>query len=151
MSQCTRACANSTSNPSACRPRDMTSCSARALVHCDNNPSRTGLNHLIMDDCTILSYADVITYPCPVSIVGFANLYFTNRKKKHRHYGLPVMKGIVSVINYIWWVSTSKKHPHERIHVGDLWMVILTHISGGLCQKQVSTLSRRVTRKYTYE
>ena len=81
MSQCTRACANSTSNPSACRPRDMTSCSARGLVHSDNNPSRTGLNHLKMDDCAILSYDDVITYPCTVSIVGFANLCFTHRKK----------------------------------------------------------------------
>ena len=28
------------------RPRDLTSCFARALVHWDNNPSRTGLNPL---------------------------------------------------------------------------------------------------------
>ena len=33
-----RACTNNcTSNPSAYRPRDLTSCFARTLVHCDNS------------------------------------------------------------------------------------------------------------------
>ena len=67
VSQCTRACANSTSNPPAYRPRDSTSCFARVLVRWDYKPLQNRSESLKYRHC-IFSYIRVY---CPrPSVIG---------------------------------------------------------------------------------